>query len=138
LIPNLVESVRGFAGHERHAIDAVVQAQAATLSAPTHVARQAAEAALGSQLTMLMTAAQTYPDLKASMHFTELRHELTVVESNITAARRFLNMATAEYNATLQQFPASVIGRQTGHLPRRQLSLGLERAYIEEVPSVRF
>ena len=82
--------------------------------------------------------AETYPDLKASVHFSALRDEIGDIENKIAAARRFLNLAVAEYNTSLEQFPGSVVGPMFGASVRSPFDLGIERVFLEETPVVKF
>ncbi len=138
LIPALVETVRGFAKHEQGIVASLMTARAAAMRAASDEERQRAEASLSVQLNSAMALIESYPEVKGSQHFSELRREIADTEHKIAAARRFLNMAVAEYNATLGQFPANVIGRSTGLTSRRFFDLGLDRVFVEEAPVVRF
>lgn len=138
LIPNLVETVKGFAKHERGIIDSLMMARAAAVRAAGPQEQARAEAALSSELVRVMATVEAYPEVKGSQHFTELRREITDVEHKIAAARRFLNMAVAEYNASLAQFPAALVGRSSGLHSRRMFDLGLDRVIVEEPVSVKF
>ena len=111
LIPGLVETVRGFMGHENEVLKAVAKANAAALGATTAAGRHDAQVMLGNSINSLLAAAQLYPDLKASGHFKDLQQQLIDVENRVTAARRFYNLATEEYNTQLGNFPANVVAR---------------------------
>ena len=112
LVPNLVETVKGYAGHERGTLEAVVQARNAAIAAPAgNVAAQAAaENALSGALRQLFALSEAYPDLKASQNFQQLQEELADLENKIAAARRFFNNAVQEYNTGIQQFPGCAHG----------------------------
>ena len=107
LVPNLIETVKGYAAHERGTLDAVIQARNAAISAQSRgPADQAvAEAALGASLGKLFALAEAYPDLKANQNFIELQNELSELENKIAAARRFFNNSVAEYNAARESVP---------------------------------
>ena len=111
LIPGLVEAVRGFMGHENEVLKAVAEANAAALGATTMAARHQAETMLGNSVNSLLSAAQLYPELKASGHFRDLEQQLVEVENRVTAARRFYNLAIEEYNTHLGNFPANLVGK---------------------------
>jgi LemA protein len=137
LIPNLVESVRAFTGHELAALTEVTTARANALNASRPEVRLEAETQVGQSLNALMSIVESYPDLKASAHFRDLRSELVDAENRITASRRFYNLAVDELNATLRQFPGNVIGR-AGRLDRRKhFDLGIERMLIDEPNQIR-
>src|SRR5881397_1183957 len=111
LIPNLVETVKGYAGHERGTLEAVVQARNAAITAQSGgvAAQAAAENALTGALRQLFALSEAYPDLKANQNFKELQAELSDLENKIAAARRFFNSAVQEYNTGIQQFPVVLV-----------------------------
>ncbi len=120
LIPNLVETVKGYASHERETLDAVTEARAKATSVeidPSNVtpeqiqAFEAAELGLESALGRLLAVAENYPDLKANENFLELQRELSDTENKIQAARRFYNGNVRDLNTGLEQFPGNIIGK---------------------------
>ncbi len=119
LIPNLVETVKGYASHERETFDAVTQARADATSThvdpsnitPDQIAAMAgAESALTGALGRLLAVAENYPDLKANTNFLELQRELSDTENKIQAARRFYNGNVRDLNIALQSFPSNIVG----------------------------
>lgn len=136
LIPGLVESVRGFVGHELAVLTEVTKARANALRASGPEMRLEAETQVGQSLTSLLTLVESYPELQASGHFRELRMELTDAENRITASRRFYNLSVDEINATLRQFPGNLIGKRLGR--RKPFDLGIERMLIDEPAAIRF
>lgn len=138
LIPSLVETVRGFASHERGIIDSLMNARAAAMRAATAEEQQEAEAVVSVKLNQALAAVETYPEVRGSQHFSDLRRELSDVENKIAASRRFLNLAVSEYNASLGQFPNNVIARKAGLRDRRFYDLGLDRVFAEEAPAFKF
>ncbi len=138
LIPNLVETVKGFAAHEKETLGTIMQARAAAMRAVSPEAQMTAEAALSSGLGQLFSVVEQNPELKGSQHFMDLRREIADTEHKIAAARRFLNLAVTEYNTSIAQFPANTFSARMGLLPRRTFDLGLERVFVEEAPAVRF
>ncbi len=138
LIPNLVETVRGYAAHERGSLEAVVQARAAAIRAGTPGERMKAETVLGAQLGQMLSLVEAYPTLQASSHFAGLRDEIADAENKIAACRRYLNLAVNEYNTSLEQFPGSLIGGMFGATTRQGYDLGIDRVFVEEAPSVKF
>jgi LemA protein len=106
LIPNLVETVKGYAAHEKDTLDAVIRARNAAVAAPDTPAAQAqAENALTGTLRQLFALGEAYPDLKANTNFLALQEELTATEGRVAYARQFYNDSVLGYNNKLQQFP---------------------------------
>lgn len=138
LVPNLVETVKGYAAHERGTLDEVTQARAAAASAGTLEQRAQAEGALTGALGRLMAVAESYPDLKANQNFLQLQSELADLENKIAAARRFFNNAVGEYNASIQRFPAVLIAGMAGFAPRDFFDAGPDRAAMQTAPQVKF
>src|SRR5207344_3445410 len=108
LIPNLVETVKGYAGHERGTLEAVVQARNAAMAAQGPAQQAAAENALTGALRQMFALSEAYPNLKANENFQQLQAELTDLENKIAASRRFFNNAVQEYNTGIQRFPAAL------------------------------
>ncbi|HEV7157348.1 MAG TPA: LemA family protein [Caulobacteraceae bacterium] len=134
LVPNLVETVKGYAAHERGTLDEVTAARNAAASAPTVQDRVQAENALTGALGKLIAVAEAYPDLKANQNFLQLQGELTDIENKIAAARRFFNNAVAEFNAQIQTFPAVLFAAPLGFAPRDFFDLGPDRAAAASAP----
>ena len=140
LVPNLVETVKGYAGHERGTLEAVVQARNAAIAAQSGgvAAQAAAENALTGALRQLFALSEAYPDLKASQNFQQLQAQLSDIENKIAAARRFFNNAVQEYNTGIQQFPAALFAGMFGFQPRTFFDLGEDRKAVETAPQVKF
>ncbi len=107
LIPNLVETVKGYASHEREALEKVVQARAASTSASTLPAIAAADGALTNALRGLLAVAEAYPDLKASANFLQLQEELATTENKVSFARQFYNDTVRTLNTAVKTIPTS-------------------------------
>src|SRR5580698_4870384 len=114
LVPNLVETVKGYAAHESGVFEKVTEARATAMRAATPAEKGQAEAALSGALMNLMAVAENYPQLKANENFKQLQDELADLENKIAAARRFFNNTVAEYNASIEQFPAVVYAGMLG------------------------
>ena len=138
LIPNLVETVKGYAAHEKDTLDAVIQARQSAVSANTPGEMGAAEGMLGQALGKLFALAEAYPDLKANQNFLDLQDELAVIEDKIAAARRFYNSAVQDYNTAREQFPGSLVAGSFNFEPREFFDLGEDRVSMSTPPEVNF
>ena len=139
LIPNLVETVKGYASHEKETFDAVISARNAAQSASGPADQGAAEGVLGSALGKLFALAEAYPDLKANTNFLELQRELSDVENKIAAARRFFNNSIQEFNTAIQQIPANFVAPIGGFTEKEYFEVPDEnRDAIEAAPKIGF
>jgi LemA protein len=138
LIPNLVETVKGYAAHERGTLDAVVRARQTAIAAPGVEQKVAAENMLTGALRQMFALAEAYPDLKANQNFQQLQAEITDIENKLAASRRFFNNAVQEYNTGIQQFPAALFAGAFGFTQREFFDVGGERAQLDQAPSVKF
>jgi LemA protein len=138
LIPNLVETVKGYAAHERGTLEAVVNARNAAIAAQGPAQQAAAENMLSGALRQLFALAEAYPDLKANQNFQQLQTEIADVENKIAAARRFFNNAVQEYNTGIQQFPAALFAGTLGFHERTFFDVGEERQVLDKPPQVKF
>jgi len=136
LIPNLVETVKGYAKHEREALEAVIAARARAVSAGPIDEKIAAEGGLSAALGRLMAVAEAYPDLKANTNFLQLQGELTSTENIISGARGGYNNAAGAYNQTLVQFPTNIVAGLFGFktMPFFEVTDAAER----NAPQVKF
>ncbi len=139
LVPNLVETVKGYAAHERGTLEAVVAARNAAVGANGPAAQAQAEGQLGAALGRLLALTEAYPELKANQNFLQLQAELSDIENKIAAARRFFNNAVAEYNAAIQSVPAVFFAGSLGFTSRTFFEVPeSERAAINTAPQVKF
>ena len=122
LIPNLVETVRGYASHERETFDEVTRARTALQQASTPAQAAAADEGLTAALGRLFAVAEAYPDLKASQNFLELQEELTDTEDKISAARRYYNATVMAFNTAIQSFPWLLVAGPFGFRAREFFS----------------
>ena len=138
LIPNLVETVKGYAAHERGTLEEVVKARNAAISAQGPAAQAAAENMLSGALRQLFALSEAYPDLKANTNFQQLQTEIADIENKIAASRRFFNNAVQEYNTGIQRFPAVLVAGSLGFTQQQFFDLGETRTQVEQVPQVKF
>jgi LemA protein len=138
LVPNLVETVKGYAAHERGTLEEVIRARNAAVAAQGPAQQAAAENVLSGALRQLFALSEAYPDLKANANFQQLQAELTDIENKIAAARRFFNNSVQEYNTGIQQFPAVLLAGPLGFSPREFFDAGESRPQLEQAPSVKF
>jgi LemA protein len=109
LIPNLINTVKGYAAHEKELFEKVTSARAAAMGAGTPQEKEKAESALSGTLKSLFAVAEAYPDLKANQNFLELQRELTDTEDKIQASRRFYNGNVRDFNTKIEVFPNNII-----------------------------
>ncbi len=139
LVPQLVESVKGYATHERELLMKITEARSAAMQASNINEKIAAEQSLSSALQGLKIAVENYPDLKANQNFLQLQEELSDIENKLAAARRFFNTATTEYNNSVEIFPANLIAASFGFARAAFFDLGTEnRQNLDEPPTIKF
>src|SRR5437879_7027295 len=118
LIPNLVETVKGYAAHERGTLEAVTQARTTAMAAQGPAQQAAAENMLSGALRQLFALSEAHPDLTANANFQQLQAELTDIENKLAEAPRFFNNSVSEYNTGIQQFPAALFAGIFGFTQR--------------------
>ena len=139
LIPNLVETVKGYATHERETLEKVIQARNAAVNAHGVAEQAQAENALTGTLKTLFAVTEAYPDLKANENFKGLQEELTATENRISFARQHYNDVVGQYNATLMRFPANILGNMFGFRQVEFFQLDpAEAAAVRQAPQVKF
>jgi len=138
LIPNLVETVKGYANHERGTLEAVIQARNQAIAAPGVEQKVQAENMLSGALRQLFALSENYPNLKANANFQQLQSDLSDIENKLAASRRFFNNTVQEYNTGIQQFPASIFAGMFGFQQHAFFDLGETRGQLEQAPSVKF
>ena len=138
LIPNLIETVKGYAAHERGTLEEGVKLRNTAMNAQGPAQQAAAENMLSGALGKLFALSEAYPDLKANQNFQQLQSELSDIENKIAAARRFFNNSVQEYNTGIQQFPAAPFAATLGFSQRTFFDVGEERAVVEKAPQVKF
>jgi LemA protein len=136
LVPNLVESVKGYATHERATFEKVTQARAAAMQATGPEEASKAETALSQALGGLRVVAEQYPDLRATENFQQLQRQLSELEDEIQASRRIYNSNVQDYNTTIQQFPMSIVAKQGAFTEKPFFEIG--DAAEREAPQVSF
>ena len=135
LIPNLVETVKGYATHERATLDEVTQARSAVMQAQTPEAKMAADNVLTGALKTLFAVSEAYPDLKANVNFQQLQSPLENTEDKISYMRQSYNDTVMRYNTALQTFPAVLVAGMFGFTKRESFSA---QAEANTVPNVQF
>lgn len=135
LIPNLVETVKGYASHERDTFEAVIKARNTAVAADSPQQAAEAENVITGALGKLFALSENYPDLKADANFRQLQEELTSTEDRIAYARQFYNDQVRNYNIKIQQFPAVIIANAASFTPREFFEVD---AAAREVPKVEF
>ena len=139
LIPNLVETVKGYAKHEKETLENVIKWRNQAAGAQGPAAQASAETQLSAGIRQLMVVAEAYPDLKANANFQQLQSELSDIENKVAASRRFFNNAAQEYNATRESFPAVMVAGPFGFGSQDFFNLDEgERAATKSAPSVKF
>jgi LemA protein len=138
LIPNLIETVKGYASHERATFEQVTNARAKAMSAQSVADHGEAENMLTGALKSLFAVSEAYPDLKANQNFLELQRELSDTENKIQAARRFYNGNVRDLNTAIESFPANVIAGIFRFSPMELFSLGEGESAAKEPVAVKF
>ena len=139
LIPQLVETVKGYAGHEKEVLTKITEARSAAMSATSIDGKIAAEQQLTTALAGLKVQVEAYPDLKANQNFLQLQEELSDIENKLAASRRFFNAATTEYNNAVEAFPSNLIAKNFGFNREIMFDLGTDsRKQMEEPPKIQF
>ena len=135
VVPNLVETVKGYASHEKETLENVTKARQQAIDASSLQGLAEAENMLSGALRQLFALSESYPDLKANENFLSLQNELADLENKIAAARRFFNNAVAEYNTSSEQFPAVLLAGMFGFNKREYFEAG---AAERGAPKVQF
>jgi LemA protein len=139
LVPQLVETVKGYASHEKELLLRVTEARTAAMNARTIDDKIVAEQQLTAALQGLKVQVEAYPDLKANQNFLQLQEELSDIENKLAASRRFFNGATTEYNNAVESFPGNLVARNFGFQRELFFDLGTEsRKQMEEPPKINF
>jgi LemA protein len=138
LIPQLVETVKGYATHERELLMRVTEARTAAMGATTIDEKIKTETQLSSALQGLKVSVEAYPDLKANQNFLQLQEELSDIENKLAAVRRYFNAATTEYNNGIETFPSNLIANNFGFKRETMFDLGTERTNMEDPPKISF
>jgi LemA protein len=138
LIPQLVDSVKGYMGHERGVLTDITEARTNAMKASTINEKIEAENKLSTALEGLKVTVEAYPDLKANQNFMQLQNEIADIENKIAAARRFFNSATKELNVATEVFPSNLIATLFNFKREPMFELGNQRAEAEQPPKIQF
>lgn len=136
LIPNLVETVKGYASHEKETLESVIAARNQGMSANTLNEKVEASENLTSALSRLMVVVERYPELKADTHFQQLMTELSGIENEIAGYRKFYNGAVKEYNVKVASIPSNIVAGITGFKPATLFQVANET--VRQAPKVEF
>ncbi|MDR1274402.1 MAG: LemA family protein [Odoribacteraceae bacterium] len=138
LIPQLVETVKGYAAHEKETFERVINARNGAINAKSIDEKIAAENVLTTALSGLKVTLEAYPELKANTNFLQLQEEISDVENKLASVRRFFNSSTKELNNAVQSFPSNIIAGMFGFHKETMFDLGTERANLETAPQIKF
>lgn len=139
LIPNLVETVKGYTNHEAGTLEKVIQARSGAMNATTVTAQADAENMLAGTLKSLFAVAEQYPDLKANTSFLDLQSQLRETEDSIQIARQSYNQAVMQYNVSVESFPSQYVAAQYGFMAREYFELQEEEnKAAQNAPTVQF
>jgi len=139
LVPQLVDTVKGYATHEKDLLIKITEARTAAMAATTIDGKIVAEQQLSDALAGLKVQMEAYPDLKANQNLLQLQEELSDIENKLAAARRFFNGATTEYNNSVESFPGNLVARNFGFKREIMFDLGTDtRKQMEEPPKIQF
>ena len=138
LVPQLVETVKGYAAHEKDTLERVINARNGAIGAKTIDEKIVAENALSSALSGLKITLEAYPDLKANQNFLQLQEEIADLENKLSSVRRYFNSATKEYNNAVETFPSYILAGMFGFRKEVMFDLGEQRAALEEAPKIKF
>ena len=139
LIPQLVETVKGYSFHEKNVLTKITEARSAVMSASSIDEKIKADNQLTAALQGLKVQVEAYPDLKANQNFMQLQEEIADIENKLAATRRFFNGATKEFNTAVESFPGNMIAKQFGFSRQTMFDLGTDkRTQLDEPPKINF
>ena len=138
LVPQLVNSVKGYATHEKETLEKVTAARAAAMGATTFDEKVAADKALSGALAGLRVSLEAYPELKANENFLQLQNELADIENKLSASRRFFNSTTRELNNACEVFPSNIVAGMFGFRRAPMFEATEGRDTLNKAPEVRF
>ena len=138
LVPQLVNTIKGYATHEKETLEKVTAARAAAMNATTVDEKVAADKALSGALAGLRVSLEAYPELKANENFLQLQNELADIENKLSAARRFFNSATREFNNACEVFPSNIVAGMFGFKRAPMYEATEGRETLNKAPEVKF
>ncbi len=138
LIPQLVDTVKGYASHEKDTLERVINARNGAMAARTIDDKIAAENVLSSALSGLKVTLEAYPDLKANQNFLQLQEEISDVENKLSSVRRYFNSATKELNNAVETFPSNIVAGMFGFRREVMFDLGTQRTDLQNAPKIQF
>ena len=139
LIPQLVDTVKGYSFHEKDVLTKITDARSAVMNAGSIDAKVTADNQLTAALQGLMVQVEAYPDLKANQNFMQLQEEIADIENKLAATRRYFNAATKEFNTSVESFPGNIIAGRFGFSRQVMFDLGTDkRSQLDEPPKINF
>lgn len=138
LVPQIVSTVKGYASHEKEVLEKVTAARASAMNATTVDEKVAADKALSGALSGLKVSLEAYPELKANQNFLQLQNELSDIENKLSAARRFFNSSTKEYNNACEVFPSNIIAGVFGFKRATMYEATEGRDTLNKAPDIKF
>jgi|SRR6476661_8561083 len=138
LVPQLVETVKGYANHEKSLLTSITEARANVLSAGSIAEKVNADNSMTQALSGLRIAMEAYPDLKADQNFLQLQEELADLENKLAASRRYFNSSTRELNTSIESFPAVLFSSAFGFKKEPMFDLGETRVILEKPREIKF
>lgn len=138
LVPQIVSTVQGYAAHEKEVLEKVTAARSAAMNATTVDEKVAADKALSGALSGLKVSLEAYPELKANQNFLQLQNELSDIENKLSAARRFFNSSTKEFNNACEVFPSNIVAGMFGFKRAAMYEATESRDTLNKAPEVKF
>jgi len=138
MIPQLLETVKGYMSHERETLESLTKARTSFMNASTTSGKIAADNMLSGALKSLFAVAENYPDLKASENFQQLQNSVEEIENKLAGTRNYFNETTTNYNTYIQQVPTNFIANMFGFMPEKLFQTTETREELDKTPEIKF